>query len=106
MDVHQVLQNPVGTPLVNWEVRRPRLKAAMVGTDEVPVTPDLAEPLVDMRVTVTRLINDLVAGIDPSTADWRELTAECITVGRVVTLNAMRRVLAHLRWCARRPGLR
>lgn len=94
MAAHQVLQN-----------RRPRLNATLVGGDDGPVTVDLAEPLVDVRVTVTRLINDLVAGIEPSTADWRELTAECMTVGRVVTLNAMRRALAHLRWCASRPGL-
>lgn len=90
MDVHHVLHDPSGTPPVDRDARWPRLVAALVGGHELPVTPNLAEQLIDMRDTVTRVINNLVVGIDPSTADWRQITDElCV---------------AHLVWCASRRG--
>jgi hypothetical protein len=90
-DVHRLLANPGGVPLLDWEARWPRLLSAIVGGAESPVTLDFAEPLVDLRGTVTRVINDLVAGVGPSIADWRELIDEfCV---------------AHLLWCINQRAL-
>jgi hypothetical protein len=91
MNVHRIRDNPGGRPpLVCRELHWPQLAAAMLGGDQVPVVPDLAVQLVDMRDTVTRVINNLVAGIDPSSSDWLDLTDKLGT--------------AHLLWCISRRG--
>jgi hypothetical protein len=59
---------------------RSPLLLVVVGGNGLPVTLDLAGQLVDVRDTATRLFNGVVAGVNPSTADWRELADELCVV--------------------------